>query len=188
MKKEKILVKLPEGEFQVGVLVFENEDKKYLFNVYKEWISLSKKLKSLKSRAVNLPEGLSESAFCLAMKDTVRVVGNISKANTSFDCYNTKTNERIQVKAASKIPDLTSFGPKSVWDKLYFLDFYREGNWDGSFDIYLIDNKYIYEHKVNKNQSFKDQQKQTRRPRFSIVKSIIKENKLKPLKTFNLSN
>src|SRR5690606_37452399 len=123
-----------------------------------------------------------EGLFCLDM-DAVRINTNIPGANTSFDCYRISDNKRIQVKACSVLPDLTSFGPKSVWDELYFLDFYREGKWDGTYDIYLIDNELIYNHKVNENQTLREQQEQGRRPRFSIYKSIILKNKLKPLKT-----
>ncbi|NFN19717.1 Bsp6I family restriction endonuclease [Clostridium botulinum] len=67
------------------------------------------------ARKINLPEGLSESAFCLA-KGMFRVTQKISGANTSFDCYDPngqRGNNRIQVKACSVIPDLTSFGPNS---------------------------------------------------------------------------
>jgi hypothetical protein len=84
------------------------------------------------------------------------------------------------------MPDLTSFGPKSEWDKIYFMDFYVNGFWDGKFDIYLIENYDIYNHKVNANQTLKDQQKEGRRPRFSIYKDIISIKDLKPIKKGNL--
>jgi len=35
--------------------------------------------------------------------------------------------------------------------------------------------------KVNKNQTFKQQQKQGRRPRFSITKDVVIKTKLKPI-------
>lgn len=34
-----------------------------------------------------------------------------------------KKNNRIQVKACSVLPDLTSFGPRSEWDRIFFADF-----------------------------------------------------------------
>lgn len=55
------------------------------------------------------------------------------------------------------------------------------------FDIYLIENHYIYNHRVNKNQTFKEQQNEKRRPRFSIFTEIIQKNNLKPIKTGDLS-
>ena len=50
------------------------------------------------------------------------------------------------------------------------------------FHFYIDLNDKIYNHKVNANQTFMDQQKQGRRPRFSIYSEIIVENGLKPIK------
>jgi hypothetical protein len=98
----------------------------------------------------------------------------------SFDL---KTNKAQQIKACSIEFDLTSFGPKSKWDDLYFIDFYNDGKVDGKFDVYLISNKYIKNQSLNKNESFTDQQKQKRRPRFGIKKEIIQKYRIKPLAT-----
>lgn len=176
---------LPEGLYSVTVIHFEEADRAKLINLYKSWRSLCNALLSLKARAVNLPEGLSESAFCLEM-GFVRVVDSIPGANSSWDCYDLSRRKRIQVKACSVLPDLTSFGPDSVWDEIYFIDFYRGGAWDGTFDIYLIDSDDIYNHKVNARQTLRDQQRQGRRPRFSIYSEIIQRKGLRPIKTGKL--
>ena len=97
-------------------------------------------------------------------------------------------NKRIQVKACGVLPDLTSFGPKSEWDEIYFMDFFKDGSWNGEFDIYFIENNWIYNHKVNNNQTMKEQQLQGRRPRFSIYKDIIQRRGIKPVSTGNLNN
>ncbi len=177
---------LPEGTFQTEVLSFDESDRKTLRSIYIDWRKLCQDLNSLDSRGINLPEGLSESAFCLEM-DCYRITKSISGANTSFDAYDPFSKSRIQVKACSVLPDLTSFGPRSVWDKLFFVDFYRNGDWNGLFDIYFIENNLIYNHKVNSQQTFKDQQEQNRRPRFSIYREIILERKIQPIKTGNLN-
>ena len=176
---------LPEGNFNVDLIQYDEKDRKIFYNIYKNWISLSTKLRSIGGRAINLPEGLSEGSFCLEM-NCVKMTKSISGANTSWDCYDLNSKKRIQVKACSVLPDLTSFGPKSEWDEIYFLNFFKDGKWDGSFDIYKIDNDLIYSHKVNRNQTMKDQQKQGRRPRFSIYKDIIIPNGIKPVKTGDL--
>ena len=186
MKVKTADVRLPEGDFSVEVQIFEESDRKILFKIYNEWRSLCDDLTNIHSRSVNLPEGLSEGAFSLEM-GCWRFTNSIKDANTSFDCYDPVTNERIQVKACSVLPDLTSFGPKSVWDKIYFVDFCRQCKWDGTFDIYLLDNDDIYNHKVNATQTLRDQQLQGRRPRFSIYKEIILENGLKPIKSAKLN-
>lgn len=177
---------LPEGTFKVEVIKYIEEDRLRLKNIYYKWRELSTELRSMSGRGINLPEVLSESAFCLEM-GAVRVISSISGANSSWDCYDIKRDKRIQIKACSVLPDLTSFGPKSQWDELYFMDFFRKGNWDGSFDIYFIPNELVYEHKVNERQTLKDQQQQGKRPRFSIFKELIIPNNIKPLKTGNLS-
>jgi hypothetical protein len=185
MNVKNIELSLPEGKFNAEVIEFDKNDRVKLANIYKEWRTLCDLLREIGGRNVNLPEGLSESAFCLEM-NMYRVDSNVSGANTSFDAYNTNGCKRVQVKACSVLPDLTSFGPKSIWDELYFCDFYRNGDWNGTFDIYLIDNDLIYNHKVNKTQTMRDQQKEKRRPRFSIYKELITKNNIQPVKTGSL--
>lgn len=185
MVEKTMSIMLPEGSFQVRVQVFGEEEKQQLQDIYLGWRKLSDKLRAIDSRAGNIPDGLSEGVFCLAT-GAVRLLGGISGANSSFDCYDPHRGTRIQIKAASVIPDLTSFGPKSIWDELYFLDFYREGKWDGSIDIYYIPDSYIYGNRVNRRQSFSEQQAQGRRPRFSIYKDVIEKHGLSPQSTYNL--
>ena len=185
MKNTQHTIQLPEGVFTISALTFTNLDRKLLKNIYTNWRNLCLELNSIGARGVNLPEGLSESAFCLEM-GAVRVTSSISGANSSWDCYDIKRQKRIQVKACSVLPDLTSFGPNSKWDEIYFVDFYRKGKWDGTFDIFQIKTHDIYSHKVNKNQTFKQQQQQGRRPRFSIYKELIQKQAIKPLKTGRL--
>lgn len=180
-------ITLPEGKFIVMADHFEESDLNTLKDIYTTWRDLSLKLNTLKSRSVNLPEGLSEVAFCYFM-NCVRLnnpkIGH--GVNTSFDAYSLKDKTRIQIKSCSVLPDLTSFGPNSQWDEIYFQDFYREGNWDGSVDVYLIPNDLIYNQKVNANQTLKEMQLQGKRPRFSIKSSIIDVHNLEPVLTYNL--
>lgn len=178
MKLKTANIKLPEGNFEVKVQEFEESDREVLFQIYKEWRSLCDNLTKLHSRTINLPEGLSEGAFCLEM-GYWRFIKSIRGANTSFDCYDPFNHERVQLKAHSILPDLTSFGPRSVWDKIYFVDFFKEGKWDGSFDIYLLDNDDIYNHKINVTQTLKYM------PNENSIKEIILniENQNKQSKT-----
>jgi len=177
MKKANVLLQLPEGDFYSNVLVFDNNDAKELYDIYVSWRSLCKSLNDVNARSVNLPEGLSENAFCIA-KNVWRCTESISGANTSYDCYDpngVRGNNRIQVKACSVLPDLTSFGPQSEWDRIYFVDFYRKGQWDKTFDVYEIETDDINSYPVNAKQTLLDQKRQGRRPRFSIYKGLIQE-------------
>lgn len=182
MDIRKIKTKVFGEECSLEIMDFTKADGKKWKEVFDFWRKLKMSMREYKSREPNFPEGLSEVAFCLWSKSS-RFIKARGLSNTSFDTFNTKTGRAEQVKACSVEFDLTSFGPKSKWDDLYFLDFYNGGLVDGRFDIYLIPSKVIYENKVNKNQVFKDQQGEKRRPRFSIKKDIIAKNKLKPIAT-----
>jgi hypothetical protein len=167
---------------KVKVTIKEDGDQKKLRNIFKLWLKLNNVIKTISTRGVNIPEAISENAFCLFLDDYMRVV-KLNKGKCSFDCINLKNGKRTQIKASSVSNDLTSFGPRSEFDELFFLDFSRL---NGSFDVYKIKLDWIYKFKVNKTQTFLDQQAQSRRPRFSIVKKIIIPKKLKPLYTFQL--
>ena len=137
-------------------------------------------MREYKLREPNFPEGLSEVAFCLFSRSK-RFISLKGKSSASFDTFNLKKNRAEQIKASSVERDLTSFGPKSKWDDLYFLDFYNDGKLDGRFNVYKISSQWIYKIKVNKKQTFKQQQKQGKRPRFSITEDIIEKKGLKPV-------
>lgn len=150
--------------------------------MYTDWKNLNDSIKAKSTRGINLPEFISENAFTIFFPDCVRIV-KLARGKCSFDSINCKTGKRIQIKATSINSDLTSFGPKSEWDELYFLDF---SSGTGEFKVYKIEQDWIYKHKVNKNQTFSEQQAQARRPRFSIVDNIIKPRNLKPIKICKL--
>jgi hypothetical protein len=168
--------------FQAKVTIPEKEDRELLKRLYFDWNNLNKRLKAISTRGINLPETISENAFCLFFPDCVRVV-SLKKGKCSYDVLSTKTGSRIQIKASSIASDLTSFGPRSEWDELFFLDF---STGDGSFKVYKIEPDWVYKHQVNKKQTFEQQQAENRRPRFSIIESIIKTRKLQPIKICKL--
>ena len=86
------------------------------------------------------------------------------------------------------LPDLTSFGPNSQWDRIFFVDFYREGLWDATFDIYEIATEDIYNFPVNATQTMADQKAQGRRPRFSIFSGLILKNKYISKETYKITD
>lgn len=163
------------------LMEFENRDKSDWKILWDSWSNLRIGLKNYGSRGPNLSEGLSESAFCL-YSNSLKIINIQGGCDSSADTYNLQTQEAEQIKATSIESDLTSFGPTSRWDKLYFLDFYNNGNLDGSFDCYQIDTNLIDRTVVNKskNETFANQQSQGRRPRLSI-KKIIFDNNIFPI-------
>ena len=180
MDIRKIKTKVFNEECFLEIMDFSKSDGKKWRKLFELWRGLKMGMRDYKSREPNFPEGLSEVAFCL-WSGSSRFISARGLSNTSFDTYNVKTGRAEQIKACSVEDDLTSFGPKSRWDDLYFLDFYNNGKVDGKFDVYLIPTKLIYKHKVNKSQTLKDQQGEKRRPRFGIKKDIIYKHKIKPL-------
>ncbi len=167
-------------KIKARITVKEKDDQKKLKFLFDLWLKLNRAIKAISTRGINLPEAISENAFCLFF-NSVRIV-KLAKGKCSFDCIDLDTGKRIQIKASSVAKDLTSFGPRSEYDELYFLDFSKL---DSSFKVYKIQPNWIYKFKVNKKQTFADQQKQGKRPRFSIT-YLIQTKGLKPVKVCKL--
>ena len=155
------------------IQVIENKDRIVLRQIYDLWKKINLKSKNF-SRSINLPEIISESAFCLEF-NSWRVIKKVKGSRKSYDAISFDTHLRQQIKATSIENDLTSFGTEINWDKLFFLDFFRKGNFDYSFDVYDIPTIMITNAILNKKkgQTFRDQQKQGRRPRFCLKKKLL---------------
>jgi len=180
MKIKQHKAKVFNQDCILELMDFNKSDGKKWKRLFDMWKKLKLGLRDYKSREPNFPEGLSEVAFCL-FSGSKRFISLKGKSAASFDTFNTETGRAEQIKACSVKSDLTSFGPNSKWDDLYFLDFYNQGKLDGTFNIYKIPSKRVYKMKVNKKQTMKQQQDQGKRPRFSIIDKIIKDKKLKPI-------
>lgn len=174
-------VKLKNGEVVTGEK-FEFEDLVFIKNIFKMWNEMNNDLKRLGGRSMNVPDVVSEGLYSIFF-DAVRT----KLGAYSYDCVDINTGEGIQVKSTSIDKDLTSFGPKTIWDKLYFMDFAPNGIVDGNVYFYHIEEeiKSIVLNK-NKNETFEDQQRQGRRPRLSIKDKIINVYGLEPIKKINL--
>lgn len=181
MRKETVLLK--DGTPVIGD-AFDAYDFAVLQNIFKEWMHINGQLKALGGRNLNVPDVFSEALFCLAY-NAVRT----NATAHSYDCVMRNTGEGVQVKSASIPNDCTSFGPRSTWDLLYFADFAPNGTVDGIVKFYRIEDDNVYSLVLNtkKNETFRDQQEQGRRPRFSMQKSIIQPNKLIPERTIDLN-
>lgn len=183
MRQENVRLK-KDGTIVTGD-AFDNSDFAVLQQIFKEWMHINTQLKGLGGRNLNVPDVFSEALFCLAY-DAVRT----NATAHSYDCVMRKTGEGIQVKSASIPNDCTSFGPRSTWDLLYFADFAPNGKVDGIVKFYKIDDSDVYNLVLNasKGETFKDQQNQGRRPRFSMKSAIILPKKLIPERTIDLNN
>jgi len=172
MKTKKVKTRLFGKNAEIDVMEFDETDRRKWRLLFDQWATLNRELKEYGARGLTFPEGLSEVAFCL-LTSSVKKLKTPPGVTASFDTYNLTTKKAQQIKASSVEYDLTSFGPKSKWDELYFMDFYNDGKHDGTFSLYLISNDLIYGHKVNRNQTLKMQQEQGKRPRLSLKKDLI---------------
>jgi hypothetical protein len=104
-------------------------------------------------------------------------------SNRSFDAFDIINNQTVQIKASQMKLDCTSFGPKTKQDKIIFIDFYNEGNIDGTVDIYDIPPDLVENVVVRKKDqvTFEERKKEGKRPRFSIKKFVIAPNNIQPI-------
>lgn len=179
---KKVLVTLKDGSKVYGD-EFDTQDFELLKKIFQKWLNINTDLKSLGGRNLNVPDVFSEAVFCIVF-DAVRT----NATAHSYDCVIKGTGEGVQVKSASIPTDCTSFGPTSTWDLLYFADFVPNGKIDGEIWFYKIESEDVYGLVLNskKGETFADQQRQGRRPRFSVKKSIIEAKGLQPVKKINL--
>ena len=178
--REKILIK--KKEYTAHLIYVEKKHQKELRSLYNKWKSFSEGTKSFGRRRANLHEAISETAFALAMNCPLLV--SISGTN-KFDNYNPRTHSRIQVKASGSDKGPSTFGPRSQYDELYWLNFFRDGKYDGNFDIYKV-NRFVKSIKVSKSQTAGQQQKKQRRPRFRLGPEFYKKYKMRKIKTFKI--
>lgn len=126
-------------------------------------------------------EAFTEGLYCY-VTNSVRVI-KVYGSSSSCDCYNFDTNQRIQIKSSQLEEDCSSFGPKSQFDELVYLHI---NPMTGEILLYDQLQQYLKNLQISATQSFEDQKKQGRRPRFSIKKKIIEKYSLTPRLRFNL--
>ena len=183
MKLLNHTIKYDNRDIVLELLQYEESDRTFIKKIYKRWIILNNRLKNqLKAtRGVNFPEGLSEPIACLDLKLSKLVKVKGSNYSSSFDCFDKLNNQRVQVKCSSSNGP-TQFGPKSVQDIYYFVDFYSEKKVDGNYKIYKITNEQMKNVKVNKKETMLQKANSTgQRPRFSIRTKIVIPLELKPI-------
>jgi hypothetical protein len=147
---------------------------------FESWLKLKQQSNILHGRSPNIPECITETCLCL-VTNSVRFKKAKNLKSASFDCFNILSEQTIQSKATSVSDDLTSFGPKTRWDTLYFLDFYNDGNTDGTFNVYEIPNDMIYNSLVKEGRTLKESQDLGYRPRIHIKSQIIVPNGIEPV-------
>lgn len=162
------------------VIQYDYTDIPLIKRAFDAWLGLKDMSKILRGRSPNIPECITETCLCL-VTNSVRFEKSRKLKNASFDCFDILKEKTIQGKSCSVEDDLTSFGPKSKWDVLYFLDFYNNGELDGTFNVYEIPNNLIYNCLVKEGRTLKEAQKLGLRPRIHIKSQIVVPNGIEPI-------
>ena len=155
---------------------YSDDDNANFLSVLNSWISYKESLNKIDGRNPNIPESLTEGLVSKHYSDTyrkIKIIRNNNKSLTKFDCYKSDTNQIIEVKGCSVMPDLTSWSPKPFFDFFCFVDF---SSLDGKYKIFQIDitSEELKNLEVNINgETFQDQINSKRRPRFSVYEKFI---------------
>lgn len=158
---------------------------KQVVDTYFHWKILDAEIKTLSgTRGINFPSELSEYMACYALNILVNKKGSEGDAVDMSDPKNPLIIE-IKGSSAEKTSAPNSFSPSEHFDDLVFV---RLEKYDDILKIYRtgINSEKLKGIKVNATQTVEDQQKQGRRPRFSIQKEIIEEFNLEPDVIFNI--
>ena len=180
MKTQFITATIQNQEITMKALMYDDHTQcDELLKWYEKFQQLNECTKQIGStRKLNLAEAFTEGIYCL-LTNSCRVIQICnSKISSSFDCYNFDLKKTVQVKATQIANDCTSFGPKTKFDLLVFVDLYDVSQ----LKIYYVPPELVYNWIVNKkkNETVSDQQKQGKRPRLSL-KKVISFNKIQPV-------
>jgi hypothetical protein len=161
---------------------FDQKDYQKMIDLLKQIKESNAFLNQMGGRKINIPDVISEGMYCYNF-NAVRTNGSAG----SFDCVDLDTKDGVQIKSASIENDCTSFGPTSTWDKLIFIDYSKFiNNQSNEIYFYLIKvNIHSLVLNASRGETFADQQKQGRRPRFTI-KTLINEHKIPILKKIKI--
>lgn len=148
-----------------------------VISLYPIWKNLNSRIKKLYPCGVNFHEVFSEFIVCY-VNNYYHSIGAGSEDALTED------KKKVQIKGTSNFDsDLTSFGPKSEFEILEFACLNQ--NLD-TLSLYKIPINELYDIKVNKENTFREQQDAGKRSRFSILIQYINKYNLKPYAIVNM--
>ena len=175
-----------------AVTEYSESDIGALESYFKAWKELTTASELIDSRVPNLGEAFTEIAFCIwhgsfryLKPSNCSLTFTQRLTNASLDTYHLGTQKSEQIKATIADRAPSSFGPDSKEDAMYFLDFFNDGNVNGTFTVYQIPLSTLHSLILNKskNESFADQCSQGRRPRLTLLTQLIEPYGIEPLET-----
>ena len=139
-----------------------------------KWKDLNTYIKSTSNRGINMPDAISEpmGCYCLGLL--------WNRGKQVGDATDPITNKKIEFKATSRFEgDLSSFGPKTVFDNLVYLRFNLEKNQLYVYDL-KINSDEFGKYPANKNETIQQQKEQGRRPHISLQTLFVDSKNLQP--------
>lgn len=163
----------------MDLVVVDKSRFKDSIKAYFLWKELDSIIRNSHSRGVNIPETITEALLCY-------VTGFKLNKGSGGDAYDDVNEKVIEIKATSNFDrDTTSFSPKEQFDSLHFVRLDKREDIIYFYDLEM-DSNDLKKIKVNSTETVEDQQKQKRRPRFSVIKFIINERGLEPYAKIDL--
>ena len=143
-------------------------------NAYFKWKDLNTYISNNSHRGINMPDAISEPMGCYCM-------GYLwNRGDEVGDATDPNTGRKIEFKATSRFEgDLSSFGPKCVFDDLVFLRFKLDDNLLYIYDL-NINSEEFGKYPANKTQTTQEQKNQGRRPHVSLKTLFVDANNLEP--------
>ncbi|WP_285014400.1 hypothetical protein [Lactococcus garvieae] len=139
-----------------------------------KWKDVNTYIKSTSSRGINIPDAISEPMGCFCLD----LLWN--RGDEVGDATDPLTNNKIEFKATSNFDgDLSSFGPKTVFDDLVFLRFNLYNNQLYIYDL-KINSLEFGAYPANKIQTIQEQKDMGRRPHVSLQKLFVEAEQLEP--------
>lgn len=143
-------------------------------DAYFKWKDLNTYIKSTSHRGINMPDAISEpmGCYCLGLL--------WNRGDEVGDATNPINNQKIEFKATSRFEgDLSSFGPKTIFDNLIYLRFNLENNQLYIYDL-KINSEEFGKYPANKTQTIQQQKDQGRRPHVSLQTLFVDAKGLQP--------
>lgn len=143
-------------------------------NAYFKWKDLNTYISNNSHRGINMPDAISEpmGCYCLGLL--------WNRGDEVGDATDPNTGKKIEFKATSRFEgDLSSFGPKCVFDDLVFLRFKLDENLLYIYDLHINSDQFG-QYPANQTQTIQDQKNQGRRPHVSLQSLFVNANNLQP--------
>jgi len=136
-------------------------------NAYFKWKDLNTYISNNSHRGINMPDAISEPMGCYCLD----LLWNRGKE--TGDATDPKTGQKIEMKATSRFDgDLSSFGPRTVFDDLIFLRFKLDDNLLYIYDLHINSDEFG-KYPANKTQTIEEQKQQGRRPHVRLYDLFV---------------